>query len=216
MRLSALPAARFINQRVAALFGETHFWPLTANATDMVGGLKVSDQAGSLSYTTFNNKPCLYLPRNGWFEIPAFDFGAKWSLSTWYAPIDFNTYHHLFATANAQLKDAIMLKLGALSDPNGMPYLFTQTVGASQVGKARLAVKRWTLVTVTYEAGVLKLYVDDVLDSTFNVVIRVANSPFRVGGGVEINQSSFGYQRDIRVWDKAIDLNTIKQIVARG
>lgn len=216
MRLSALPAGQFLNKRLAALFGETHWWPLTENATDMVGGLKVSAQAGALAYTTFNSKQCINFPRNAWFEIPAFSFGDKWSLSTWYSAIDYQTYHHLFATADALANDAIMMKLGALSDPQGMPYLFSQTAGKSQVGKARLPRNQWTLVTFTYEAGVLKLYVNDVLDTTFNVIVRVAKAPFRVGGGVETNQSSYGYQRDIRVWDRAIDLNTIKQIVAKG
>lgn len=216
MHLATLPATKYVKTVLGALFGEAHWWPLTADATDVVGNLKVSQQAGVMSYQSFGNKPCIKFPGSAWFEIPAFDFGTKWSLSTWYAPIDFANYTHLFCSAADLQVDGIKFKLGAQTDPEGMPYLFVQNAGRSQVGASRVKAGVWSLITVTYEAGVLKLYVNDVLDTTFNVTIRVAKAPFRVGGGVETNQFSKGYQRDIRVWDKAIDLNTIKQIVARG
>lgn len=216
MHLVTLPATKYVKTVLGALFGEAHWWPLTADATDVVGNLKVTQQAGTMKYQSFGNKMCINFPGSAWFEIPAFDFGSKWSLSTWYAPIDFTNYTHLFGSADNLQANGIKFKLGSAPDPLGMPYLYAQNIGRSQVGASRLKAGVWSLVTLTYEAGVLKLYVNDVLDTAFNVTVQVAKSPFRVGGGIETNQFSKGYQRDIRVWDKAIDLNTIKQIVARG
>ncbi len=217
MRLCTLPATKYVKPTLAALFGEKLWWPLATNGNDVLGKLVSPGRGGTLSHTTFKGKPCLLLPGDSYLDIPSFTFGTKWSLSLWFSPLDYKNYAHLFSSSPNNANNGMYYKIAGQADPNvpGRSYFYTPENGKSIIADRQVVIGEWNLMTITYDAGVLKLYQGDVQVATFTKTFSIIASIFKIGSNGS-NEFSRGYQRDVRFWDKAIDIVTIRQILAQG
>lgn len=148
--------------------------------------------------------------------MPSYTFGAgPWSISTWYCPENLAGYQHLLS---ADDNNAFLFKIASSGDPNpGKVYLYAGSMipGGSKFGSV-IAVNAWSHIVLTYESGVLSIYVNGVRQAQVNVTMNISARTFRIGNGPGTGEYSNGWQSDLRYYGKALSQAEVQEIYGAG
>lgn len=214
IRSAMLPAAS--RKKKALLAGLLHWWKFQSDYEDAIGnndGVVV----GSLPLVSHLGRLSVRLPGvvNNWLNLPGMTLGTgPWSISTWYCPENIAGYQHLLTSDdNAEF----MFKIAASSDPAaGKPYMYARSgvPGGSKFATVAVQLGVWSHLAITYEAGMLKFYVNGVLRGTIAVTMNILPKTYRVGNGPGTGEYSRGWQSDLRVYGRVLSLENIQELVA--
>ena len=105
--------------------------------------------------------------------------------------------------------------LMATSTANGAPAggLIANGSHAETFGTASLPINQWTHLAVTYDAKVLRLYVNGVEVSSKSWVgtIKTSTNPLQIGGDTDYDLHFKGLIDEVRIYNRAL---TASEIVA--
>lgn len=213
MAIQRLLAAAQTRLRKSFPSGLKYWWKLQTDYADSVGG-KNGTPSGSLSFATHLGRKALRLvPNGGWVTIPNLTFGNQpWTLSLWYAPVDMSVYHHLLSSEDHA---TLLFKIARSDDPNaGKSYVYAASAlpAGSKFSSIVVPSGVWTLITYVYDGSTLKFYFNNVLRGSSPVTMNVPARNFRIGYG-NAGEYSKGYQSDVRIFDRALTVQEIEQIM---
>lgn len=211
MLRTLLPAAGIRSKFPAGL---KNWWKLQTDYEDHEGD-KNGVPTGTLSFVTFLGRKALRLILGGGYvTLPSLSFGnAPWTLSLWYSPVDLAQYHHLLTSED---HGALLFKIARSDDPvAGKVYVYAGTFNpaGSKYATDNIPVGTWTLLTFTFDGSTLNIYYNDVLKRSVAVTMNVPTRNFRIGYG-NAGEYSKGYQSDVRIFDRALSLEEIRQVMA--
>lgn len=214
MQISILPAAGVLSKRDKS--GLKHWWKLGTDAKDSTGKLD-GLRSGGAAFTTFAGKQCVSFAAGGYVELPAMTFGATpWTISTWYSAQDLANYGPLFAAANSN--SLFQLKISPISEPSapGRMYFYAASSipAGSKFSSQSLTTGSWKLLTFTYDGARLKMFIGNTQVGDHAVTYTPVTSAMRLGSNAA--EVAHGYQRDVRVYDKALSVQEIADLVALG
>ncbi|QTH80203.1 putative concanavalin A-like lectin/glucanases superfamily protein [Pseudomonas phage pPa_SNUABM_DT01] len=207
-----LPAA--IKQASAISANLKNWWKFQTDYVDSVGGKNGTGTAG-LTFETKLGRKAVKLPGsiNNWIDLPSLTIGAgPWTVSTWYCPETLAGYQHLLSSSD---NTEFLFKISPTSDPTPTrTYLYAKTMApaGSKFANVNISVNVWHLITITYDAGTLKFYINGVLRGTYSVTMNIAAKTFRIGNGVGTGEYSRGWQADLRIYDKALSLEEVQDL----
>lgn len=192
---------RTFYKRLVVSNGLLNWWGLDGVRADYITMTSVALSAGA-SFQSIAGKLALRLVSGGYATTPSIALGSgPWTINLWYYPVSIASYSHLLTHADGQTYFA--LKLGTTGVFPGRPYLYAQSLGGSQVAATALTMNQWSMVTFTYTAGRLRIYVNGVLSGTFSVTFTVPAGQMRMGVGHN-EEASNGYQRDVSLFDREL------------
>lgn len=191
---------------LSVMDGLTRWWLSESKTVDPITGTSVSVSSGA-TFATVLGRMSLRIYGGRYALIPNVTLTGNWSINLWYYPRGYADYTHLLTHVGGQVNFALKL-----TNVAGRPYLHYKGVsyGLSSSG---LPLNQWSMVTVTHEAGVLKIYLNKVLQTTNNVTVSQAAVNMYVGRGHE-DEYSNGYERDILIYNRALsqaEIDTIYQ-----
>lgn len=214
MHNSFLPAAGVFSKRNQT--GLKHWWKLATDVKDFTGTLDGA-QSGAAVFTTFAGKKCVSFTSGGFVELPDMTFDANpWTVSMWYSPQSLVNYGPLFASAENNA--LFLLKISPLNEPSAPGKMYFNASGSvpagSKFSSQALTIGIWSLLTFVYDGARLKMYIGNTQVGDFAVTYNPVTSRMRLG--TNAGEIARGYQRDVRVFNKAISVQEIADLVALG
>ncbi len=210
MRL-ALMAAKALR----TYFDEVHHWALTKDLSDSQnGGAAVRNGTATIGVT--GGKPSILLAGAGWLSLPNIQLGDNWSYSAWVNVTSYDQHVHLLSTQPNDNPFRFLKIAGQGVSTQGNPYLADGTAGTQRGLAKKVPTGVWSLVTVTFEKGVgIKFYLgDELIGSSAFGLLALPNKTFFLGS--DGSEKSFAAYRNVRIWNKAISVGTIRQILNLG
>lgn len=188
---------------LSVMSGLTRWWLSESKAVDPITGTSASIY--SATFAAVLGKMSLRVYGGRYAVIPKVTLGSSWSISLWYYPLGYSDYTHLLTHVAGQVNFAFKLNVGT-----GKPYVHFKGVsyGLSSGG---LPINAWSMVTATCANGVLRIYLNGVLQVTANVSVTLAETSMYVGIGNDTEYSN-GYQRDLLLYNRElsqVEINTI-------
>lgn len=195
-----------IQHLLSVMNGLTRWWLSESKAVDPISGTSLTVSSGA-TFAAVLGRMSLRIYGGRYALVPNVSLSGNWSINLWYYPLGYETYSHLLTHVGGQVNFALKLTVG-----DGRPYLHYKGVSYG-LSSAGLPLNQWSMVTVTHEAGVLKIYLNKVLQTTANVTVSQAAVNMYVGRGHEVEYSN-GYQRDLLFYNRALsqaEIDTIYQ-----
>lgn len=163
----------------------------------------------------FNASSYLYENTYNWTNFNT----SKFSLCCWYkqpSPVASGNSQMICIGTNSGWNN---IRIGLLRrTSNGYP-MFSVSDGSNNVNYNFTAnsfpLDTWTHITCTYDNGVMKLYLNGVLDKTYTTTITpVLNSLQHLGIGAASNgaEKLTGYLNDVRIYDHCLSPMEVKRI----
>ena len=197
---------RGVMHLLSVMSGLSRWWLSDSKTIDPITGTSLTVSSNA-SFVTLLGKMCLRIYGGRYAVVPSVTLVGNWSINLWYYPISYATYTHLLTHVSNQTNFALKL-----TDAGGKPYLHYRGVSYG-LSSAGMPLNAWGMVTVTHEAGVLKIYLNGVLQTTANVTVTQAATNMYVGIGNDAEYSN-GYQRDLLFYTRALsqaEIDTIYQ-----
>ena len=131
-------------------------------------------------------------------------FGDEWTVMCRYTPSGLDMYTH-FLTASPQTDFAFKAGINA---NNTRPYFYTSAT-AAKIFSTELVVGQTYHIAMTYKDGVLRQYLNGVLDNQHAVTIApIPKQTYRVGNwNAEFSE---GVERDLRVYTRALTSEEVR------
>lgn len=127
-------------------------------------------------------------------------FGSEWSVMCRYRPESFTNYPHLLS-AYSQYDFALKIGKNGTSVA-GKPYASVSGVG-SLIFNTTLSLNVSYHIAIVYKDGVLRQYIDGVLDNTYvGTIPPIPTLSYRVGRWS--SEYSHGYEQDLRIYNRAV------------
>lgn len=178
--------------------GLLHYFPLVKDFKD-----RFTPKVGTPSAVTFDDYGTKF---NGTADVDLGTlaaFGSEWTVMCRYRPVAFTQYAHLLSAYN---QADWAFKVGT-SGFNSRPY-WTSGVTGSLSFSTSLSVGNDYHLAIVYKDGVLRQYVNGVLDNQHTVTIAsVPAQAYRVGRFS--GEHSEGSERDLRVFGRALEAEEV-------
>lgn len=212
MRLPLLAA-----KALRTYFDEVHHWAFTKDLSDAQSASAAVRNLTIKVGAVVGGKSALLLEGQGYVQLPNITLGDAWSYSAWVNVTNFNDHIHLLSSQPNNSPQRFIKIAGKNAPTQGFPYLVEVATGETIRGLGKAIVPGvWTLVTVTYsKSGGLRFFLNDVLTGSSAPVLEPNPNPTWLLGS-DGNEKSFAAYRNVRIWNKAISVDTIRQIQNLG